>query len=134
MMGRTTRIIDRKESYRIWGKYIFLFCFSIGLIISIYVGSIYWISSFAIAILVIWFSVPNRNEASENVSGIVSLIHSELKNSLQPDIEFRTIILRIQQKGKLREEGIVKILESFAMTEDNVGIEARKMLKVIQEN
>jgi hypothetical protein len=122
------------ERYRIWTKYIVLICLFAGLIFTLIVSDFYWAGHFTIAILVIWFLVPSaKNETSRNVSGLISLIHSELRNSNQPDIDFRNIILRIQQQGKLREDDIVKILESFSADEDEVGIEARKLLKSIQE-
>ncbi len=125
---------NRYERYRIWTKYIVLMCLLAVLIVSLIIGDIFWAVNITIASFVIWFLVPSaKNETSGNVSGLISLIHSEMRNSSQPSTDFRSIILRIRQQRKLEDESIVEILNSFSVDEDEVGIEARKMLKSIQE-
>ncbi|MHA1930402.1 MAG: hypothetical protein ACTSV2_17660 [Candidatus Thorarchaeota archaeon] len=124
---------DNNERYRIWGKYIFLICLFAGLIITLIVSDFYWTVHFAIAILVIWFLVPSaKDETSGNVSGLIALIHSEIRNSNQPEIDFRNIILRLRHQEKISEPAIIKILESFSTGDDEVGIESKKILKSIQ--
>ena len=109
-------------------------CLLAVLIVSLIIGDIFWAVNITIASFVIWFLVPSaKNETSGNVSGLISLIHSEMRNSSQPSTDFRSIILRIRQQRKLEDESIVEILNSFSVDEDEVGIEARKMLKSIQE-